>query len=108
MFRLGGVLPVGQANELIWVTMVRSNLFLCGFTRSACLSNDRLVKGRSGSDVAGKRPCFLLSGSAGRREEESPEEAYYYNTKVAPIIEEMGSYGKGSGILVLSWKNGFP
>ena len=39
---------------------------------------------------------ITILGSAGRRDEESPEEAYYYNTKVAPIVEEMATHIKGN------------
>ncbi len=35
-------------------------------------------------------------GSAGRREEESPEEAYYWNTNIAPIVDEMATHIKGT------------
>ncbi len=37
----------------------------------------------------------MLTGSAGRREEETPEEALFYNTRVAPIVEEMATHIKG-------------
>ena len=42
-----------------------------------------------------KHHLHVIPGSAGRRDEESPEEAYYFNTKVAPIVEEMATHIKG-------------
>ena len=46
----------------------------------------------------------MLSGSAGRREEETAEEALYYNTHIGPIVEEMATHikGKNTEILLLS------
>ena len=37
--------------------------------------------------------CF--SGSAGRREEETDEEAQYYNEHIAPILDRMTVQAKG-------------
>lgn len=34
-------------------------------------------------------------GSGGRREEETPEEADYYNTHIGPIMDEMATHIKG-------------
>ena len=33
--------------------------------------------------------CLTILGSAGKREEETPDEAYLYNTTVGPIVDEM-------------------
>lgn len=37
-----------------------------------------------------------IVGSAGKREEESPEEALYYNTHIFPILDKMQGQDKGS------------
>jgi hypothetical protein len=40
-------------------------------------------------------PCVVISGSAGRREEETDEEGQYYNKHIAPIIDRMTVEAKG-------------
>jgi hypothetical protein len=35
---------------------------------------------------------YDIVGSAGRREEETPEESYLYNTTIGPIVDEMTSH----------------
>ena len=37
----------------------------------------------------------FFAGSAGRREEETADESLFYNTKVNPLVEEMGTHVKG-------------
>ena len=39
---------------------------------------------------------LLLPGSGGRREEEGADEALFYNTRIAPIIDEMTTHIKGN------------
>ena len=38
---------------------------------------------------------FQFIGSAGRREEESAEEAQFYDTVIGPVVEKMASHIKG-------------
>ena len=40
--------------------------------------------------------CVVCSGSGGRREEETTEEAHFYNTQIGPIIDEMATHIKGT------------
>ena len=39
-------------------------------------------------------------GSGGKREDETPEEAHFYNTNVAPIVDELALHKKGAHILL--------
>ena len=40
--------------------------------------------------------CNVFPGSAGRREEETDDEAQYYNEHIAPIIDRMTVQAKGN------------
>ena len=55
--------------------------------------------GRRDSGSAGRRDSTRDAGSAGRREEETPEEALYWNHQIAPLLEEMASQGKSKSLL---------
>ncbi len=99
---MGSQLGAGaKFSALLFTSHSQSYFFMLFRVHSRDRRNsEKLENGYSlepGSDGMSQRVGSAgKQGSAGRREEESPEESLYYNSQVHPIVEEMAAHIKGT------------